>query len=783
MAPLDLTFIDTAVESIGGGKDKVLRLLQEVQVHYGFLPQEALERLCEITDITPAAITGISTFYDQFRHTPCGEHMIRICIGTACHVKGADLLYDAFVRHLDIKDGSDTDDQGLFTVERVACLGCCMLAPAIQIDDIIFGHLTNEQVPMVIKDFLKQDKARQQQLTKKEHTKSTKNIGEIRICLDSSCVASGSGKVYDALKTAIERSGVEVVVKNVGCSGMSFLAPLVEVVTDDGASFRYARIQPEDAAAIVLRHFKPGQIGKKIKNTVSAMLDKILIDGAWEPVTRYSVDVRDRPIADFLEKQKHMATEHCGDIDPVDLDEYVRNDGFKALRHCITKLGPEEIIREIEHSGLRGRGGAGYPTYLKWSAVRNGRSDKKYVICNGDEGDPGAFMDRMLMESYPYRIIEGITIAAYAVGADEGYFYIRAEYPLAIKRMTEAIEKCTRAGILGDNMMGSGFSLKLRIVAGAGAFVCGEESALIASIEGKRGMPRLRPPFPAESGLWQKPTLINNAETCSILPWILRNGGEKFAGFGTDKSKGTKVFALAGKVVNGGLIEVPMGVSLRQIVEEIGGGIADGRAFKAVQIGGPSGGCIPAEMSDISVDYESLTRAGAIMGSGGLVVLDDSDCMVDIARYFLEFTQNQSCGKCTFCRIGTRRLLDILDRICKGQGREGDIENLEHLSLMVKKSSLCGLGKTAPNPVLSTIKYFRDEYQAHIDGRCPAGKCKELINYSVTDDCIGCTLCAQHCPADAIAFTPYKKHQIDTDKCFRCDACRKICPENAVRVE
>ena len=783
MEMVDLTFVDEAVSEIGGGKEKVLEILQAVQGHYGYLPKDALQRICEISDITPSSIAGISTFYDQFRHTPCGDHIIRICIGTACHVKGADLLYDAFIRHLNIKDGNDTDDQGLFTVERVACLGCCMLAPAIQIDDIIFGHLTNEQIPSVIKDFLEQEKNREQQFGKKEYTKNNKNIGEIRICLDSSCVASGSGKVYTALKTAIEQSGVEVAVKNVGCSGMSFLAPLVEVITEDGTSFRYARIQPQDARAIVLRHFKPRHIGQKIKNSVSGILDKILSGGAWEPVTRYSVDVRDNPMADFLEKQKYMATEHCGDIDPVDLDEYLRNDGFEALRHCITKLSCEEIIKEIEHSGLRGRGGAGYPTYLKWSIVRDGKSDKKYVICNGDEGDPGAFMDRMLMESYPYRIVEGIAIAAYAVGADEGYFYIRAEYPLAIKRMTEAIEKCTRAGILGDDVMGSGFSLKLRISAGAGAFVCGEESALIASIEGKRGMPRLRPPFPAESGLWQKPTLINNAETCSIVPWILRNGGEKFAEFGTEKSKGTKVFALAGKVSRGGLIEVPMGITVRQIVEEIGGGVGSDLKFKAVQIGGPSGGCLPASKFDIPVDYESLVAAGAIMGSGGLVALDESDCMVDIARYFLEFTQDQSCGKCTFCRIGTRRMLDILERICTGQGRKGDVEQLESLAVMINKASLCGLGKTAPNPVLSTIKYFRDEYEAHIAGRCPAGKCKGLITYSVTDECIGCTLCGQQCPADAIAMTPYEKHEIDDEKCFRCDACRKICPENAIKVE
>jgi NADH:ubiquinone oxidoreductase subunit F (NADH-binding) len=437
----------------------------------------------------------------------------------------------------------------------------------------------------------------------------------------------------------------------------------------------------------------------------------------------------------------------------------------------------------MEVSGLRGRGGAGFPTHLKWSAVRAEESAKKHIVCNGDEGDPGAFMDRMLMESYPYRIIEGMIIAARCVGADEGFLYIRAEYPLAIKRVTEALEKCRERGFLGEHILGTDFSLQLKIVAGAGAFVCGEETALMASIEGRRGMPRLRPPFPAQKGLWGRPTLINNVETYACVPWIIRNGAEAFARIGVGKSKGTKVFALAGKVARGGLIEVPMGISIRQVVEEIGGGIAGGLKFKAVQVGGPSGGCIPATKDYLSVDYETLTEAGAMMGSGGLVVLDETDCMVDIARYFLQFTQNQSCGKCTFCRIGTRRMLDILDRLCAGKGEAADLPELEHLATIVKKGSLCGLGKTAPNPVLTTMRYFRDEYEAHVVGRCPAGKCKALIKYVITDDCIGCTICAQHCPADAIAMKPYEKHEIDLEKCTRCDTCRSVCPSKAVQVQ
>jgi len=801
MDELDLTFVDQAVEKIGTGKEKVLELLQAVQGHFRYLPNEALERVCELTQISPASIAGVSTFYSQFRHRPAGRHTIRVCIGTACHVKGGGQIYEAFKRHLDIPEQEDTDRQKLFTVEKVACLGCCMLAPVMQIDDITYGHLTGDQAPAVLRDFLEQLKAAALQADKPEILKEKMDLGEIRICLCSSCVAGGSGKVYEALKKAVKETGVRAVVKSVGCSGMSYLVPLVEVILADGTSFRYARIQPADARAIVLRHFKPKRIGRKIKNAVSTMLDKILTDKAWEPVTRYSIDVRDRPMASFLDKQLHIATEHCGDIDPVDIDEYVRNDGFESLQKCVKQMSPDEIISEIEGSGLRGRGGAGFPAYLKWSAVRNSKSDRKYVVCNGDEGDPGAFMDRMLMESYPYRIIEGIAIAAYSVGADEGYLYIRAEYPLAIRRMSQAIDNATQRGFLGDYIMRdpalpvsgwpsqdgrrpkSRFSLHLKIIAGAGAFVCGEETALIASIEGRRGMPRLRPPYPVESGLWGKPTLINNVETYAVVPWIIRNGPEAFARLGTSSSKGTKVFALAGKVARGGLIEVPMGVSIHQIIEDIGGGIAGQLKLKAVQVGGPSGGCVPAELTHIPVDYEALNNVGAMMGSGGIVALDESDCMVDIARYFLDFTQNQSCGKCTFCRIGTRRMLDILERLCNGQGRKTDIEELEHLAQMIQKTSLCGLGKTAPNPVLSTIKYFRDEYEAHIEKRCPVAKCEALITYSITDDCIGCSLCAQHCPADAIEMKPYEKHEIDPEKCIRCGTCKGVCQSDAIKVQ
>ena len=777
---MDLSFVDKTIEEIGRGSEAVIPILQAIQEHYRYLPEEALQRVCEITEITPAQIMGVSTFYSQFRHQPVGRHIINVCHGTACHVKGAGMVDDAFRQHLGISGDDDTDADGLFTIQKVACLGCCTLAPVVQIDEVTYGHLTSGAIPRVLRDFLELQK-RGATSRKIERAIDTQDgYAEIRIGLGSCCVARGSGNVYDAIQQTLADTGVQAIVKRVGCVGMCHQTPLVDIVSSEAPSCLYAEVLPEDVKSLILRHFKPKGITRKISHAVSKVLENILTDESWEPVTRYSIEVRDPPVAAFLSRQKHIATEHSGHINPTDLEEYRENDGFKALNRCVNELTPEQIIEEIQNSGLRGRGGAGFPTGLKWSMVRQAKGEMKYVICNGDEGDPGAFMDRMLLESYPYRIIEGIAIAAYTVGANEGILYIRAEYPLAVQRVREALRRFEEEGLLGNDILGSNFSLHLQIMEGAGAFVCGEESALLASIEGNRGMPRLRPPYPAESGLWGKPTLVNNVETYALVPWIIRNGADAFAALGTEKSKGTKVFALAGKIVRGGLIEVPMGISIREIVEEIGGGVEGGKRFKAVQIGGPSGGCVPAELAHTSVDYEALTAVGAIMGSGGLVVLDESDCMVEISRYFLEFTQDQSCGKCTYCRIGTRRMLDMLNRLCEGQGKKGDLEELEQLALMVKKGSLCGLGKTAPNPVLSTLKYFRDEYEAHLEKRCPAGKCKALIKYSVTDDCIGCTICAQHCPTKAIAMTPYQKHEIDADKCVRCGTCKEVCPVGAI---
>ena len=484
-----------------------------------------------------------------------------------------------------------------------------------------------------------------------------------------------------------------------------------------------------------------------------------------------------------MKHQSHIATEFAAQTNPLDIDEYISHGGFEALKSCIENKQPDDVIAELENAGLRGRGGGGYPTHLKWHAVQKAQGRQKFIICNGDEGDPGAFMDRMLMESYPYRLLEGLAIAAWTVGANQGYLYIRAEYPLALQRISQAIEICKQKKLLGKTVFSSDFSLELSVYAGAGAFVCGEETALIKSIEGKRPAPRLRPPYPSQQGLYDAPTLVNNAETCVLVPWILRHGAEAFTQLGTSTSKGSKVFALAGKVCRGGLVEVPMGMTLRRIVEEIGGGIEDDKQLKAVQIGGPSGGCVPASKADTAIDYESLHAVGSMMGSGGMVVLDETDCMVDIARYFLEFTQDQSCGRCTFCRVGTKRMLEILERLCRGEGQSDDIQNLKDLGEQIKNTSICGLGKTAPNPVLSTLEFFEHEYHAHIEGRCPAGKCRDLISFSITDDCIGCTLCAQHCPVDAIAMTPHEKHIIDQQICIRCGTCKSVCPVSAVEVK
>lgn len=575
---------------------------------------------------------------------------------------------------------------------------------------------------------------------------------------EGSCgIAAGAAKVYSAIGKFIGSTASTLTVT--GCIGMCFLEPIVDIYDSGELKKRLVKVRPEDAEKIIA-----------------------YVNGDENAVNDIEISDEDKL---FLEKQTRIALRHCGIINPEIIDEYTAFDGYRALEKVLKTMTPEDVIEEIKISGLAGRGGAGFPTWFKWNAARQSPGETKYLICNADEGDPGAFMDRAVIESDPHNLIEGMLIGAYAIGAKEAVVYVRAEYPLAIERLKEAIKQAEEKGFLGENIMGTGFSCKMRIKAGAGAFVCGEETALIESLQGERGMPRLKPPFPAQSGYWYKPSNINNVETFANVSWIILNGGEAFAAMGTDGSKGTKVFALTGKIKRGGLVEIPMGKTLRDVIFDIGGGIKNGKKFKAVQMGGPSGGCIPAELLDTVIDYKALGATGAIMGSGGMVVMDETTCMVSMAQFFLDFTAKESCGKCIHCRIGTKRMLEILNRIVKGEGREGDIELLEELCYSIKDGALCGLGQTAPNPVLTTIKYFRNEYEAHInDKKCPAKSCPDLLKYTIdADKCRGCTLCAKKCPANAISGEVKSAHKIDRDKCIKCGSCVSVCRFGAVNVD
>ncbi len=584
---------------------------------------------------------------------------------------------------------------------------------------------------------------------------------KLRIGLGSCGIAAGGKKVREALLNCLKEKDMNIEITSTGCIGMCFYEPIVDVIDDEGEVYTYVNVTPEKAEEIVEQHIKNGV-----------------------PVEKYIKSTSKKPFKQ-LEKQVRVVLQNCGIINPEKIEDYLEKGGYKALEKCLNEMTPEQVIEEIKKSGLRGRGGAGFPTWFKWDAARKAKGNEKYVVCNADEGDPGAFMDRSVLEGDPHGLLEGMIIAGYAIGANYGFIYCRAEYPLAIERLEGAIVQAHEANFLGENILGSGFSFDIKIKKGAGAFVCGEETALIASLEGERGMPRLKPPFPAQSGYFGKPTNINNVETYANVPWIIRNGGAAFAAYGTEKSNGTKVFALAGKIKNGGLVEVPMGMPIREVIYEIGGGIKNDRDFKAVQMGGPSEGCIPKSLIDTPVDYESITRTGAIMGSGGMVVMDEATCMVDMARFFLNFTCDESCGKCIYCRIGTKRMLEILERITKGEGRMEDMDELEQLCISIKDGSLCGLGQTAPNPVLTTLKYFKDEYIAHIrDKKCPAKQCKSLITYSILKDkCTGCTACARKCPTGAITGERKQPHSIEQEKCIKCGNCAITCKFGAISVE
>ena len=781
--PADISLVRSVVEEVvasaGREKDKVIQILQEVQKKLNHIPSEALRFICELTDITPGQISGVSTFYSQFRHLPVGRHIIKVCAGTACHVKGSQLVSESFKRALNISDDRLTSPDNLFSLEEVACLGCCTLAPVVQIDGITYGHVKPFQADEIISDFLK---SREKKINPLIEASEKEPVAEVRIGLGSCCVAGGSREILSQLLEIKEGYDLNINIKPVGCVGVCNQTPLLEIVNSDNIHSRYTNVRKEQVEEILLKHIRPSKLDKRIKSRITEFADTFFSDDLVKSPVNLPVEQREKYLGNFLSHQVRLATENSGIISPESIDEYILMGGFKALRECLSISKPKEITEIILKSGLRGRGGAGFSTGRKWEIFSGSISSEKFIVCNGDEGDPGAFMDRMLLESFPFRVIEGMIIAGVATGAQQGIFYIRAEYPLAVSRVRNAIKQCYEKGVLGTSVLNTLYSFNIRIFEGAGAFVCGEETALIASLEGKRGTPHLRPPYPAVKGFMGKPTLVNNVETLTLVPWIINNGSDAFNVIGTDKSKGTKVFALAGKILKGGLIEVPMGITISDIVEKIGLGVAEGRTFKAVQIGGPSGGCIPASMADTPIDYEELLKMGAMMGSGGLVVLDDTDCMVDVAKYFLTFTHKQSCGKCTFCRVGTKHMLDIITRLSEGKADMSEINQLEKLCLDVKNGSLCGLGRSAPNPVITGLRYFRQEYEAHARGECPAKKCRELIKYEINDNCTGCTRCSQECPVKAIAFKPYEKHEIDQKLCTKCDNCRVVCRDNAIEI-
>ena len=739
---VDLSLMEGVLRQYQEDATSLIMILQQAQSIYGYLPQEVIYHVAQRTGNSPAKVMGVATFYSYFRLQPMGTYQIMLCDGTACHVNGSERIRTAITQELGIHNGETTED-GMFTLNEVACLGCCSLAPVMMINGDTYGNLTPEKTIKILR-----------QLRQREAGNG------IRILVgQGSCgVSAGAARVAKVLAghmTATDSFTVETT----GCIGMCYLEPIVDIYEGEQLLHRLVRVTETDALGIV------EAVRKKDFSKLEAMF------------------ISDED-ARFLKKQKRVALRNCGVVDPTSIDDYINHAGYQALDKAL-KMKPEEVIEEIKVSGLAGRGGAGFPTWFKWDAARKAEGEQKHLICNADEGDPGAFMDRAVIESDPHALIEGMLIGAYAIGASDMYVYIRAEYPLAVERLSQAIEQARSRGLLGKNILGTDFSCDLNIKIGAGAFVCGEETALIESMEGKRGMPRLKPPFPAQSGYLNEPSNINNVETFANVAWIIQHGGTAFAAMGTENSKGTKVFALTGKVQRGGLVEVPMGNSLKDVIFDIAGGIKDGRAYKAVQMGGPSGGCIPAALMDTPIDYKALSATGAIMGSGGMVVMDDSTCMVNIARFFLDFTARESCGKCVPCRIGTTRMMEILNRICEGEGQEGDIELLEELCVSIKDGALCGLGQTAPNPVLTTIRYFREEYEAHIrDKKCPAHECSALLTISIDPaKCTGCTVCARKCPVECISGTRKEPHVIDQSACIKCKQCVSSCKFGAIVVD
>jgi NADH-quinone oxidoreductase subunit F len=743
------------VSRLGSRAGGLVAILQELQESAGFLEAEVLEELARVGPFAWADILATATFFDGFRWEPPAGREIRVCHGTACHAAGSPRVQGAL-------DHACRNESSV-SLERAGCLGCCTLAPVVGVDGRVVGPVRAEDVAPLL-----EAAPIASAVTDSGTAVAAPGRGlEVRVGVGSCCVAKGADKVLAEVESWATRHRATIVGRGVGCVGICSHTPLLEIRRDGGAWERYAQVTAEEVPDLLAGHTKRGPVAR-LSRAVRGRLAEL--HGA--PLVAPADELSMVDAAAFFAPQVRIATEGLGELDPTSLTDYQAHGGFQML--AVARREPDVVLETISRSGLRGRGGAGYPTADKWQRARS-QPGPRIIVANGDEGDPGAFMDRMLMESCPFRVVEGMAIAAAVVGADRGVLHVRHEYPLALARCADAVNECRVAGILGPEF-------DVEVLGGAGAFVCGEESALLALLAGVRPEPALRPPYPAEVGYQGRPTVVNNVETLANLPWLVRHGAEEFGRHGTAESPGTKVFALAGKVSRGGLIEVPLGTTLEQIVVGIGGGAAAGRAVKAVQVGGPSGGCIPASALDLPLTYESLGEYGAQMGSGGLVVLDDRDCMVDLARFFVAFSAGQSCGRCSVGRIGTQVLLDGMNQLCAGRGKAALLERLEAVSQQLEEGALCGLCRAAPRPFVSSLKAFRGEYEAHLEGHCPAGRCDQLVHYRIKDNCTGCTLCAQSCPTSAIAANPLELHEIEESACIRCGVCARVCPFDAVEV-
>ena len=788
---LDLAKVDAILDKYPNDESSLVMVLQDVQSQFHFLPCEALDRVAERLALSRAKVFSVATFYKVFSLSPKGRTVVQVCKGTACHVRGAQLLEDELCRRLGVKVGQTTDDLD-FTLETVNCVGTCAMAPVV----IAAGEYHAEVKPAQIERLIK--KAGKPRPAAAQAARARESSGRVRfgsatalltraaelshrldrvakrvvVCGGPGCLAAGAQAVHDALRAAAVEAGVTVSLELAacdhqrdrallslsGCQGLCQQGPLVHVLPDD---LLYAKVKVSDAAALV----------------------QSIVSGV--PVEACLGEARTRAEHPFYKGQQLRALATCGAVDPDSLEHYLARGGFAALAKAIETRSPEQVVDAVDASGLRGRGGAGFPTGRKWrSALSAAESSGKrpYVLCNGDEGDPGAFMDRAIMEGSPYQVLEGMILGAYSLRANEGIIYVRNEYPLAVERLDRAIAVCRSVGLLGEGILGSALSFDIRISRGGGAFVCGESTALMRSLEGKVGEPRAKYTRSVERGLHDAPTVLNNVETWAVIPGIVREGPEDFAAMGTKRSKGTKAFSLTGQVRRTGLVEVPMGTTLRELIFEIGGGVSPGRTFKAVQTGGPSGGCLPESKLDLPVDFDALTDAGSMMGSGGMIVMDDTSCMVDVARYFVNFLLEESCGKCVPCRLGLPQLSALLAKLTTGTATLTDIDTIEAVAATMTDNALCGLGKSAANPVLSTLRYFRDEYEAHVGGRCPAGVCRELIRYEITSECTGCLACIKPCPTSAIVGELKQLHAIDQELCTQCGICRSVCNFDAVRV-